>query len=398
MISLPNDCYCSELKVNPSNWKTLKKITKGWFIYYRFYDPIAKQKGQHVKGKLVTVQGMNHFKTVGDRRKATTQLLNDEIHRLKLGYNPILGDVQPDINSSFIDSRTPFINALEMVESGFSAAPSTKSDFQVILRYVKEATAQLRLEAISIGSVTRKHIKLILAQIERNRGKESSHRYNKVRSYLMILFKELVELEAIDANPVREVSKRKKMERLRPVLSLEERTKVNEYLQEHDRPFWRFTHIFFHSGARLTELMKLRLQDVNLNNQTLKVTVIKGRSRKEVLKPIKHIALPFWQEVVKDATEGQYLFAEGLLPGNEPIRTDQIAKRWYRHIKKKLKITADFYSLKHSNLDETAALLSLQDASVMASHTSVALTSKYYAIGEKDRQIERLRNVNNKFA
>jgi integrase len=398
MITLPNNCYCSELKVNPKNWKALKKISSDWFIYYRFYDPQARQRGLFTKGKLVKMQGMNHFKTVGDRQKTTLQLLNDEVKKLQEGYNPILGDVEATVNSSIVDSHTPFIQALEMVEAGFSAAASTKSDLQMIIRFVKLAAEQMKIDSIPISNVTRKHIKLILAQVEKSRGKESIHRYNKTRSYLMILFKELVELEAVDNNPVREVSRKPKVQRLRTVLTLEERKKVNEYLQEHDRAFWIFTHIFFHSGARLTELMQVRLEDVSMVNQTFKITVIKGRSRKEVLKPIKHVALPYWEEAMTNAREGQYIFSEGLVPGDQKIRTDQIAKRWYRHIKKKLDIKADFYSLKHSNLDETAALLSLHDASVMASHTSVALTTKYYAIGEKDRQIERLKKVGNKFA
>ncbi|WP_018611898.1 tyrosine-type recombinase/integrase [Segetibacter koreensis] len=204
-----------------------------------------------------------------------------------------------------------------------------------------------------------------------------------------------MELEAIDYNPVREVSKKNGVKLLRNVLTLEERAVIDNYLREHDKAFWVFTHIFFQSGARLTELMKVRLDDVNIAKQTFKVIVIKGRSKKEVLKPIKNVALPFWIEAIKNAAPGQYIFSEGLIPGDEPIRTDQVTKRWSRHIKKKLKIKGDFYSLKHSNLDETAALLSLADASAMASHTSVNVTRKFYAVGEQERQNERLKNLDN---
>jgi integrase len=50
-------------------------------------------------------------------------------------------------------------------------------------------------------------------------------------------------------------------------------------------------HIFFHSGARLTELMRLQVQDVDLRNQVFKLIVKKGRMSKEVLRLIKDIAL-----------------------------------------------------------------------------------------------------------
>jgi hypothetical protein len=51
MIHLSNGCKCSEPKVNPANWETGKaSLKKNRFIYYRFYDPSAKDK--YPKGKL----------------------------------------------------------------------------------------------------------------------------------------------------------------------------------------------------------------------------------------------------------------------------------------------------------------------------------------------------------
>ncbi|MBK7882513.1 MAG: hypothetical protein IPJ81_00725 [Chitinophagaceae bacterium] len=56
------------------------------------------------------------------------------------------------------------------------------------------------------------------------------------------------------------------------------------------------------------------------------------------------------------------------------------------------------YSLKHSNLDETSAILDINAAARMAGHTSTVITMKHYAIGEKERQNNLLKEVNNKFA
>ena len=67
------------------------------------------------------------------------------------------------------------------------------------------------------------------------------------------------------------------------------------------------------------------------------------------------------------------------------------------HVKKKLNISADFYSLKHLNIDETADALDIKDASVMAGHTTPVITIKHYALNEKERQHERMSKVNNSF-
>lgn len=63
-----------------------------------------------------------------------------------------------------------------------------------------------------------------------------------------------------------------------------------------------------------------------------------------------------------------------------------------------LGIKGDFYSLKHSNLDETAAALDINAAAAMAGHTTPVITLKHYAHGEKERQHERLKKVANTFS
>ena len=88
MISLPNNCNCSELTVNPKNWKTCKisAIARNWQIHYYFYDNSVNKR------KFVLVKGMNKFKTLTERREATSQLIQNEITNLMdKGYNPISG-------------------------------------------------------------------------------------------------------------------------------------------------------------------------------------------------------------------------------------------------------------------------------------------------------------------
>ena len=76
----------------------------------------------------------------------------------------------------------------------------------------------------------------------------------------------------------------------------------------------------------------------------------------------------------------------------------QITKRWKTHVKDKLKITADFYSLKHLNLDKVSEILSLEAASKMASHLSTKTTEGSYTIGKRERDLKQLRGLNNSFA
>lgn len=212
-----------------------------------------------------------------------------------------------------------------------------------------------------------------------------------------MLFTELVELEAIEHNPIREIAKQKTVKRIRQTLTKEERSKVKRYLSKNYCTFWRFVHIFFHSGARLTELLSVKKEDIDLANQRYKCLIEKGKQYKEVWRTIKDTVLSDWKELVNESEPNQYVFSQGLRPGNNKIRREQVTRRWEVHVKKKLGIGADLYSLKHSNTDETTEILTLLDASKMNSHTNTN-TTLIYAIGEKERQHNRLKRVQNSFA
>lgn len=400
MNQLPFSCYCSDLKVHPKNWQSPKvSLKKDWYVYYRFYDPAFKDIPKFKKGKLVIIKGMNQFKTITERQIDTQLTLTNEMVRLKNNaFNPITSkDTNTIILHKDIESSASFNIALALAEKRISASPSTKRDLKSVLKFVTNASNQIGYANLPINTISRKHIKQLLLHIEVIHG-ESSHRYNKIRSYLMMLFKELIELETVEVNPIRDLSKKKSVQRLRKLPSIENRKLINEYLQHHEYRFWLFMQIFFHSGARITEMMKVRRQDINLKEQHFMITIIKGNASKEVLRPIKNIALPYWELAVESAGYTDFIFSKGLLPGNTPIQSFQITKRWNRHIKKKLGINEDFYSLKHLNLDETAAILDINDASAMASHTSTNITARYYAIGEKQRQSGRLKQIQNSFA
>jgi integrase len=343
---------------------------------------------------------MNHFKTLEERQDKTRLLIEEELKKLKeKGFNPITRQIlEPLTNNDLITPSTRFTVALAIANQSIEASELTKRDLKGVIGLVSKAAIQLEIDELPVGTISRKHIKAVLIQIETNLGSKSSHRYNKIRTYLMMLFKELIELEATEINPTKELAKRKEIKKLRQVLSIENRKKIDCYLKEHHFRFWIFVHIFFHSGARITEMVMVKRKDIDMEAASFKIIIKKGTITMEIIRPIKKVALPFWFLAIEGSTANDYIFSKGLFPGQTPIRAYQITKRWNRLVKKKLGIDEDFYSLKHLNLDETSAILNLQDASAMASHVSISVTSKYYTINESKRQAERLRSVNNEFA
>jgi site-specific recombinase XerC len=399
MIQLPFKCSASELTVHPKNWNTARaSMKKDWYIFYRFYDPAYRDTSKYKHGKLVVLKGMKKIGLLSDRQEIAKRLIAQEKLKLQSGYNPITGRTVLEGAIKFeVEPFTPFIEALNLTAKRLTVSPSTKRDIRNTISLISRAANQLGYSEVPVTAIGRKHLKQLLLHVDLTNG-ESAHRYNRLRSYLMILYKEMIEMEVVEVNLLRDISKKKTIHRLRKLPSIETRQKIDTYLKEHQYRLWLFTHIFFHSGARLTEMMQIKMKDVDLNRQTFMVTIKKGTYYKETLKQIKDIALPFWQEAVLNAADEDYIFSKGLIPGKEAIQSFQITKRWNLHIKKKLGINDDFYSLKHLNLDEIATILDINAAASMASHTSTAVTLKHYAVNESQRSNERLKQLQNKFA
>lgn len=402
MITLPNGCRASEIKVSPSNWNKAGATTKKpWRIHYRFYDPTFE------KSKQFTIKsGINFFSDLKDRRFAVQQIIASLLFKLKeQAYNPITGlSVVPDEMDYEIDPATPFIAAIKQAKEKLKVVEHTRTDIKSVIAGVEKAARQLRFSDLPIEKVSRRHLKMILEQCGKNNERWSPRRYNLYRAYLLMLFKELVELEAVTANPVRDISKRKEFKKLRTVLSEEQRTTIDAHLKEHHYRFWLFVHLFFHSGGRLTELVNIQAKDVDLQNQKYKVVLRKGGLFAEVEKVIKDVAVPYWKAFVEECTADKpYLFGINFTAAAKPMVSDTLTRTWQKKVKNSAKkgglgIDVDLYSLKHLNTTEVVDLLSAKEAAKMNSHTSTTMVNQVYDIRKKSRDDAALKSLNNKFA
>jgi site-specific recombinase XerC len=398
MIQLPNGCRCSELKVNPKNWESTKaSVKKNWFIYYRFYDP--KLKDKFPKGKLRVIKRMNGTTNLKERQTLVRELILLELQELKtLGYNPISEVHETPLEAlSILAPETGLSLALRSCfeKSGYKG--QTQNDLRSVLKWVEKAAALLQIQYLPVKDFRPSHLLVILEQLGKIKRIWTANNYNYYLKYLSILFGQLVQYRAIEFNPARDIRKKKVVRQLRKILNTDERKRIDQVLKEYDINFWRFIHIFFHSGSRTTELLRVKGEDVDLKNQRVKYLVLKGQQHQWVERTIKDSALPFWKEAVKDCSKSDYVFSKNLQPGEKQIRPEQIVRRWKLHVKLKLGIDCDFYSLKHLNTDETSALLGLEIASAHNSHKSSAITLRY-AVNESERVHDRIKKIGNTFS
>ncbi len=390
MIILPKNCRAGNFTVFPSNWKSAKaNASLKWKISYWFYDDTLHER------KKIVCKAFNNVSSLHEKQSLIEAWLKRETQELFCGNNKIQNKRVTDSKVE-ITSSSSFITALQYALGKVKVVDQTMRDLKTCLKYVTMASDNLEYHSLTITDIKRKHIKNLLETCSKLKSYWSANSYNVYKKHLSILYKILVEEDIVETNILRDVHKQKTITRIRETLTSDERKKVANYLSQHDQRFWKFTQIFFHSGARMTELLKVRYKDVDLKNQRFKVTVQKGKAYREEFRIIKDSVLHLWQEIVMQALPDQFLFSVGLLPGNTSINRAQITKRWRTKVKKKLSVTADFYSLKHSNLDEISARIGIDQAQKMAGHSTKKMTMNY-ATGEIERNLDRLKKVDNKF-
>lgn len=389
-IILPNGCSMSVPSVNPKNWKSRSKalLKKSWRIQYYFYPKEGKKK-------LVVVKGMNTISLIEGRQEITKGIIQDILEENKNGFNPITKKFVLEKYDKYtkLHPHLHFIIAFRIAITKVQCSEKYRKEMEWCVTRLEKQVDKLNLRYVVIGQFKRVQLKQLLEACDL-----PDNNFNKYLVFLSGIFSELLEYECCQRNLLRDIRKRKIIKKQREVLAPKDHKAVMTHLHANHYEFWRYAKIFLFSGARTSELFLLQAKDVDIKNQEYKILINKGNRPKEVIKVILKVVIPLWVELLKKAKPNDYLFAKGLKPGKESILPYQITKRWMRLVKKSndikdkngiiIKVTADFYSLKHSLLDVLPEDVAMQ----MASHTNSKTTSLYRVNAEK-RKRERLKKL-----
>jgi len=240
----------------------------------------------------------------------------------------------------------------------------------------------------------------------------NDNQFNHFRSHLGIMFSKLKKQEILEYNPitnidVKDTTPEDPEERENLILTDPQRLQINEYTKEKTPEFNRLIHIFYNSGARRKEMVRVQGKHVDLPRQRFKVLVKKRKKWTWVWKTIKDVVLEYWVQAMDGCGPEDYVFSKGLKPGPKPIRPEQITRRWLRHVKKALGFSDnDFYHLKRLHTTEILDMLSKQieqeeEAAQVAaehnSHTSTAMVVNIYDAKKDKRKHNKIRSAGNGF-
>jgi len=353
---------------------------------------------------------MNRFKNLSDRQRITRKLLENELRLLQeQSYNPFDNTIQTSqkeittnapvfTNEIGISPYFSFTSAMEAAHRQLTCDESTKKIVGFSVNVINGAAKQLGIDQLPIKEVGLRHLRAILDHLAATREKFSNSTYNHYRSYLMMLYNELIQAEAIPPiNIAQNIALRKKVKKKKRIPTPDELREIGAKLKENPE-FRRAAYIYHHSGARPAELMRIQAKDVQLNRRLFKCLVKKGKSGyKEVFKVISNEALPHWESLLRGANPGDYIFSVGLKPGPKRISPRAFSDRWKTMIKEGLGIDVDFHALKHLKSTIVSNLYGTGIAAKINSHTSEAMVKQVYDVAFEDRELKKLMEVDTTF-
>ena len=402
-----NGCSHTEPWASPNDWRTTtakSSLKKTWYVQCFFHDPAFKEK--YPKGFPYRTK-VNKGTTLEARKAHAAFVLENMVKLLDVdGFNPITKIFMapaPTPELPTYNKETSLYTALDLACKIVDCEKPTKVDLLSVVKHFKIAGDELGFGKLKVNDFLNLHAIQVLERVKTRKTKFaplaplSPKRHNRYIVNLTWLFNILKKNKMVDSNPFEGMSAKPVRVEKRTTMTMLERKKVDLFLKDKFPNFWLFTMCFYHSAGREVELLSLKVEDVDLEKLTYTTLIKKGGRAKWVERPIKKISVPFWEKAMINAQKGDYIFSEGLKPGKQCIRRDQITRRWKVHVKDKLGIEADFYAMKHSNLTEISARQGAKAAAKAAGHTNERMVNKHYDVELEQREMDIVRNMRNHF-
>jgi len=364
-------------KVSPGNWENPRcSVKKDWYIHYRLY--------YNNGSKQVILKGMNRFKTWDDRYKCTKEILEGELRKLSLSVEQ---PASPIVHTDLRQLLTLMVDTKRK-----SCCKRHCDNLQTMVDRFLDTSVKMGSK-LTVSNITRQQCLLILDRIYTEYKTFSDNTYNRYIKDLGTLFGDLMYYEYTDRNPFYKMRKKETVKQLKRIATKEEFAIIDEFLRKKHYHFWRFTRIFFSSGGREAELCRMTMSDILLKHREYKVTILKGRGQRQEIKAILPESYKFWKEVAEEGKDKKHPFGSSFAPDDKPLQPEVVSRTWKKLVKDELGMgDIDFYSLKHLHTDLIAARFGLETAQVHDDHHDSSTTG-IYAVGEKKRQLEKLKQL-----
>ena len=328
----------------------------------------------------------NKFKLFKRRVKP----LNNKRERLKLGKT-----LENAINNQLSSGWSPFksdrsgyfiIDLLKAFEDHTEKSYKNGNfRFDTKRSYISNVNKFKRfLENKALDKLTTEHFdkSIIMKYIDymdfelNNSGKT----INNNITFLKIVSNYFLDHGYIKYNPVHRIKKKRESKKKRKIIAELHLKSIFKYLKNTDNNFYVLCLMCYFCFLRRTEITKLKVNCVQLNQRLIYVPSNVSKNRKDDYVTIPDVYADVLADHIKGTDPNDYIFSyNNFCPGNKPATAKQVTYKWIK-IKQVLDIPNeyDFYSLKDTGitklLEAGIPIIKVRD---QARHHDIKITEKY---------------------
>lgn len=151
---------------------------------------------------------------------------------------------------------------------------------------------------------------------------------------------------------------------------------IDDKLKAENPELWLYVRTFFHSGARSTEMLRVKRKDVDFDRQVIMYLILKGKKYEYKERPMLNAAVDFWKQACEGAKQDQYIFGEGLSISDLPMTKNALKLRYQRFCKKH-GLPNTMYIFKHMHTTEMIKRIGIGKAAGINAESEKMLRDHY---------------------
>lgn len=323
----------------------LNKKSKYWYVYYR-YDGVQFRE----------TWKLNKIENLKERESNYNDYIKILLAELKSGWNP---------NIPILANEKSSLTILESFDLSITNKQGSVSDdtfynHKNIVDRLKISINKLNLQDAKIVDLKQRHFKIILDCTQKE-FKLTDSSYNRYKVNLSTVLNSLVDAEIIKKNYASKIKLKKTTKSVSHLPAAEkEIEKIKKHLYSNYINFYNFWVTMFHTGIRPTELLKVTIDMLDLDNNQFNLPKEITKNKEPRIVPINIHLLSLLKSMRLDAfSVSYYLFGSNNVkfkhaetiesdysPGIYKIERREATLFWRLEIKEKLNVNMTLYAIK----------------------------------------------------
>lgn len=309
--------------------------SKRWRVeWYEDTRPVTKKVSNLRKHKWLSEK----FITREDRYR--------EAERLKKEISDKLS------NNKDTGNKVYFINELQRAlnyKLSVLSSKNSKNNFIYRANDLKDWLIKNKLEKIEVQDFTKYHASIFIEDTYLSRNLENKT-VNGYISYIRPLINYILKTNDLNKDPFSFFEKLRVKETEITLWQNDIRKQLSDYLQLKYPEVYLCVLLTFHCFLRESELLQLKITDIDIDKKVIKIPAIGRKSNKikypTISKQLYELLLNIY---VKNKDKNQYLFSSHMQPGKKRMCKGYISSI-FRKIRKELNIPENYklYSFKHT--------------------------------------------------